>query len=396
MRSTHHRTNLRHTAVVHLSRKRTEATQRLNEAEEALRTLRISDPTLTAAYFENKWAEQKARQLDVITETQKQKRERVSVLLGLEEELIESLKRLNDIQSKHRRVRTQADNVALMALPGTVASVEEQIEAMADELGGTEFRGLAGATRNQTTALLALSVAQGKLYEARVGLTEARLRRHRNTGGIPSYVEYNSYCRQVAKYAVDYPNAVQPEMPDLETVMSMPLGDPFWNRGEIPPEEQEAAERDRLGIQSFLSRRSSEEELRRIAREVRQITGWANSYLGRITTLKQRVAAAPVGTNCDRMACICSIVSKKACKLWKRWGVELKRQLQETGTLLENTREMDELLKAGFEKVTQWTEKLWRKMAGIQAEEPDLYEEAEDEEYERLYDLNGEMREMRI
>ncbi|EGG06007.1 uncharacterized protein MELLADRAFT_72010 [Melampsora larici-populina 98AG31] len=173
--------------------------------------------------------------------------------------------------------------------------------------------------------------------------------------------------------------------------MSMPLDDPFWNRGEVPPKEREGAERDRLGIQSFLSRRSSQEELRRIAREVRQMTGWANSYHGRIKSLKQRVAAAPVGSIRDRLTCLYSIVSKKACKLWKKWGVELKRQLQETSTLLVNTREMDKILKKGFEKVTKWTEKLWRKMAGIQAQEPSEFEEAEDEEYDQLYDMFGEL-----
>ncbi|KAH9823784.1 hypothetical protein DFH28DRAFT_1077705 [Melampsora americana] len=182
MRSTHHRTNLCETAVVHITRKQADAIKRLDEADRTLQNIARGDPNLGADYFEDKWNTQRNRQLDDLTETQKHKRESLLVLLGLEEELVVALDRLKGIQNKRRRVRTEADNRELMALPGTVARIEEQIEGMANELGGAEFRELAGATRNQTNALLAISLAQGKLYETRVGLTEARLRRHRHTG----------------------------------------------------------------------------------------------------------------------------------------------------------------------------------------------------------------------
>lgn len=54
--------------------------------------------------------------------------------------------RLKSIQDWRRRARTQQDNVDLMALPGTVADIEEEIEKVAAALGGPEFRALAGAT----------------------------------------------------------------------------------------------------------------------------------------------------------------------------------------------------------------------------------------------------------
>ncbi|EGG10717.1 uncharacterized protein MELLADRAFT_93554 [Melampsora larici-populina 98AG31] len=421
-------TNKLRTAV-HLTRKRNEAIQRLDEAERVLQNLVLADPGVAGAYFENKWKEQKTRQLDVINETTKEKRERLLVLLGLEEELVVArcvLKldvtaclfsadakllcsdRLRAIQAKRRRARTEADNNELMALPGTVADVEEQIEAMANELGGVQFRDLADASRDQRNALLTISLARGKLYESRVGLTEARLRRHRHTGARQQQymakhlgdrtkdvrVKHQTYQRRVDKYREDFPDAVQPKMPDLAAVMSMEMDDPFWNRGEEAPEDREAGERDRVGIASFLSERSAREELRRIAREVRQMTGWANMYYGRVQGLKRRSEQAEGATLRNRLKSLYNIVSKKMCRLWKKWSNGLKQALQDTRAYLQGTTEQDQGLKVGFDTVSEWANTEWKTMAGkpaIQAEEPDVYEEEEEAEYEMLYDMNGEL-----
>ncbi|EGG10973.1 uncharacterized protein MELLADRAFT_92381 [Melampsora larici-populina 98AG31] len=105
----------------------------------------------------------------------------IALLLGLEEELIGARERLRAIQATRRRARTYADNNDLMALPATVADVEEQIEGVATALGGPAFRALAGATDSKTNALIAISIARSNLYEAKVGLIESRLRRHHNT-----------------------------------------------------------------------------------------------------------------------------------------------------------------------------------------------------------------------
>ncbi|EGG00732.1 uncharacterized protein MELLADRAFT_93070 [Melampsora larici-populina 98AG31] len=262
-----------------MNRKRLEAIKRLQEAEIVLNGIAEAEREKDVAYFEDKWMEQRTGQLDVMTETQKEKRERLNVMLGLEEELIQARPgciflcrdRLKAIQLQARRARTQADRVDLMSLPATVANLEEQIEAMATALGGAEFRELAGAVRNQETAVLGLSIARANLYEAKVGLVEARLRRHWHT---------------VGKYENDYPDAVQPALPDLATVMAMEMDDVFWNRGELGLQDGDT---DRDGINSFLSRRSACEELRRIAREARQMTGWANAYYDRILALGRKV-----------------------------------------------------------------------------------------------------------
>ncbi|EGG06791.1 uncharacterized protein MELLADRAFT_86184 [Melampsora larici-populina 98AG31] len=395
-----------------MNRKRLEAIKRLQEAEIVLNGIAEAEREKDVAYFEDKWMEQRTGQLDVMTETQKEKRERLNVMLGLEEELIQARPgciflcrdRLKAIQLQARRARTQADRFDLMSLPATVANLEEQIEAMATALGGAEFQELAGAVRNQETAVLGLSIARANLYEAKVGLVEARMRRHRHTGTREQQhlarhlgdktklvrVKYNTYARQVGKYENDYPDAVQPALPDLATVMAMEMDDVFWNRGELGLQDGDT---DRDGINSFLSRRSACEELRRIAREARQMTGWANAYYDRILALGRKVNEA-VGAVRSRLVSIYSIVKKNACKLWKQWSRDLPQLVRETAAYLEAHQLQDEILIHGFERVTAWADQEWKMMAGkpiIQAEEPDFYEQAEELEYERLYDMNGEM-----
>ncbi|EGG00362.1 uncharacterized protein MELLADRAFT_93351 [Melampsora larici-populina 98AG31] len=328
-------------------------------------------------------------------------------MLGLEEELILARERLKGIQLKRRRARTQADNIDLMSLPTTVANIEEQIEAMASALGGAEFRRLAGATKDQNNALLTLSLARALLYEAKVGLVEARLRRHRHTGTrLQQYLakhlgdktknvrtKYHTYMRRVDSYAIDFPDAVQPQSPELAEVMAMTLDDPFWNRGELDPAAGEEDDMNRIGIESFLSRRSAGEELRRIGREARQMTAWSNMYYERVVALGRKVDEA-VGSIQSRLRSLYNIVKRQTCKLWKQWGRDLPQQLQDTATYLEGQHDLDEALKEKFATVTSWADQEWKTLAEkpiIQAEEPDLYEHAEDLHYENLYDMNGEL-----
>ncbi|EGF97533.1 uncharacterized protein MELLADRAFT_85102 [Melampsora larici-populina 98AG31] len=384
-----------------------EAITRLQEAEQVLNDIAAANCARDVAFFENKWIEQRTRQLDVMTESQNEKRERLQVMLALEEELILARDRLKGIQQKRRRARTEADRNELLSLPATVANIEEQIEAMATALGGAEFRELAGVTKNKKNALLALSLARGNLYEAKVGLVEARLRRHRHSGArLQQYLakhlgdktrnvrdKYNTYMRRVDKYGLDFSDAVQPDAPDLARVMAMSLDDPFWNRGELDPVDGEDEDINRVGIENFLSRRSAGEELRRIGREARQMTAWANLYYDRVVALGVKVTRA-VGVVRSRLMSLYTIVKKQACKLWKQWGRDLPQQIQETATYVHGQNAQDEILKEKFRTVAAWADQEWKTLASkpmIQAEEPDMYEEAEDLYYENFYDMNGEM-----
>ncbi|EGG11853.1 uncharacterized protein MELLADRAFT_88936 [Melampsora larici-populina 98AG31] len=298
--------------VKHLRRKKTEARQRLEEAEVTLKTL-ISPgdgcPGRDAAYLEGQWMAQRARHLDIIEESKSEKRDKISLLLELEEGLHVSLKRLDSLQNARRRASTQAERRELVALPGTVVDFEERIGAVANELGGNEFRGMLGVTATQTNAILAISIARGKMYEARVGVIEARLRQHRNEGTRQQQQttrqcgdklrnlrdKYNTYKRRVQKYHTDYPRRRRVELPDFDTIESMEPDDPFWNRGEdeVLPGEEAESERIRRGITAFLARRGAQEELRRLARESRHMMGWAIEYHQRIMGLKITMQQGP-------------------------------------------------------------------------------------------------------
>lgn len=62
----------------------------LFEAEKALVALQSHHSSLTVDYFEFQWARQKELQSDVISETARQKKEQITLLLGVEEQLIEA------------------------------------------------------------------------------------------------------------------------------------------------------------------------------------------------------------------------------------------------------------------------------------------------------------------
>lgn len=70
--------------------------------------------------------------------------------------------------------------------------------------------------------------------------------------------------------------------------MNMDLLDPFWNEAALnhPEEPWASCQRTKDGIVAFQSRRSSEEELRRLGREVRQLMLWALDYQGRVDAAK--------------------------------------------------------------------------------------------------------------
>ncbi|EGF97249.1 uncharacterized protein MELLADRAFT_86338 [Melampsora larici-populina 98AG31] len=171
-------------AVKHVRRRKGEVVKRLVEAEQTLAILAVPAegyPGHNDQFFEDHWIAQRTQQLDGMTDTQKQKREKLTILLAMEEQLVIAREELRDLQNKTRRARTQADRNELLSLPGSIVDIEGQIEAMATALGGAEFRALTAATGNQANAALSISLARDKLYESKVGLVECRLRRHRDT-----------------------------------------------------------------------------------------------------------------------------------------------------------------------------------------------------------------------
>ncbi len=62
----------------------------LLEANAMLQDLQAKDPNWMVQYFQGQWERQRATQLKVIGERAKEKRERLNMLLKLEENLIEA------------------------------------------------------------------------------------------------------------------------------------------------------------------------------------------------------------------------------------------------------------------------------------------------------------------
>lgn len=67
-----------------------EALRRLSKAEHELNLLISSNPSYTIEIFEKQWGRQREMQTNVISETAKQKRGQISLLLGVEEQLFEA------------------------------------------------------------------------------------------------------------------------------------------------------------------------------------------------------------------------------------------------------------------------------------------------------------------
>lgn len=85
--------------------------------------------------------------------------------------------------------------------------------------------------------------------------------------------KWKTYETEVAAYHKAFRGRARLRCPDLNSVRSLKLDDPFWDTGDLThPNEPWAVDPDtKLGMQAFLTSQNSEEELRRMAREVRQM-----------------------------------------------------------------------------------------------------------------------------
>lgn len=85
--------------------------------------------------------------------------------------------------------------------------------------------------------------------------------------------KWESYRTRVEKFNASYPEHQLTDYPTLEDVKEYPLEHNFWSIGSLThPDEAWATDPlVQQGIQSWLTLQRCDEELRRIAREVRQL-----------------------------------------------------------------------------------------------------------------------------
>lgn len=147
-----------------------EVRRRLLEAEKCLERLLSINPKYTVQYFEGQWERQKTLQKATISESAKEKRERLSVLLNLEENSHEArwvivgcvssqIQRsllltntsknsedLNRLNAQTVRTRTAEQRRAVLSLPSRLTVLETKMQALADQLGSNEFLHLTGSS----------------------------------------------------------------------------------------------------------------------------------------------------------------------------------------------------------------------------------------------------------
>lgn len=101
--------------------------------------------------------------------------------------------------------------------------------------------------------------------------------------------KFGSYCALVEQYHAQNPGAAIQDLPTLEEVRRLSLDDAFWNIGHLThPNEAWAVDLPtQQGIQAYLDVRGCEEELRRIAREVRQMVQQALLIKGKLAALEE-------------------------------------------------------------------------------------------------------------
>lgn len=142
---------------------------RLQSANKTLHNLQIQSGH-SLVYFENQWADQRCTQLETISVNAAQQRDRLIILMDLEEKLIEarlvheftsssastykpliyclclSRDSIRSLDVARAHPRTQAQTQELLNLPQTLNDLEHQIQSTADALGSREFLELTGTS----------------------------------------------------------------------------------------------------------------------------------------------------------------------------------------------------------------------------------------------------------
>ncbi|KAH9820009.1 hypothetical protein DFH28DRAFT_1079904 [Melampsora americana] len=276
--------------VAHTKKYETE----IQQAQSTLAKLLQSDKTHTYEYFQKQWARQRDMQLRAISEKSKEKRARLEVLLKLEEELLDACKRMTELNAGNAPIRTAHQRQELLRLPNSLALLEQQMQRVVEDLGNTHLLNVQHGTNARVTAAITIQVAMGLLYEAKFDVVQQQADAANRTGATNQprnetlrkkkramlKTKTETYLRHAKKYNQRFhPTHHIPE-PSFEEILEMDILNPFWNEAALnhPDEPWATCERTKDGILAFQSHRSSEEELQRLGREVRQMMRWALDY----------------------------------------------------------------------------------------------------------------------
>ncbi|EGF99350.1 uncharacterized protein MELLADRAFT_112798 [Melampsora larici-populina 98AG31] len=274
----------------------------LPEADKALENHARANVMHTAEYCQDQWDRQRAQQLKAISVKTKEKRERLGVF-----------QKLIDLNAMKVPVRTAEQREDLLNLPRSLVALESKIQELADELGNAELLNNRQGSTVRVKAILSIQVALGFLYEAAVDLMQENAHAATRTGATQQpqneklrqkkraqlKKKLATYIRHASKYNRRFRPHHRLLEPTLDEVMAMDLLDPFWDEVALnhPDEPWATCESTKNGIIALRSRFASEEELRRLGREVRQLMGWAVDYQARIDQAKPNEGLMPLKTH---------------------------------------------------------------------------------------------------
>ncbi|EGG11550.1 uncharacterized protein MELLADRAFT_102584 [Melampsora larici-populina 98AG31] len=154
----------------------TKVETRLIKSSAMLSDLAKSDRKYTTNFFEQQWERQQNIQQNIINAPTRRLKERMSVLLDLEEDLIEARNTLALLEAGTAPLRTQEQQHELLDLPRTLTQLENKIQNVANELGSQQFRELTGTTDDRAKPRMLLQIAKSKMYGAKVDCIEMQCR----------------------------------------------------------------------------------------------------------------------------------------------------------------------------------------------------------------------------
>ncbi|KAH9820110.1 hypothetical protein DFH28DRAFT_1121919 [Melampsora americana] len=239
-------------------------------------------------YFSQQWERQKTSQQETTGNTSIRHLEvQLGRLIEFKENLRQAHARLPELQHRRRNLSV-AEFAEMRSLPGTMIALERSIQEITVDLGGPEFQDMAAATDPLACALFRVRLAKENLYESKVGVIEHRKRwNNADLGALVQQrfkdamnkrvaavkLRWRTYQIQVDDLQAQYPERPVINVPTLDEVHNMQISDPFWNIGHLthPDKAWAVDEVTQKGIEAFRTLRSSQEELRRLAREVRNV-----------------------------------------------------------------------------------------------------------------------------
>ncbi|KAH9815174.1 hypothetical protein DFH28DRAFT_1082487 [Melampsora americana] len=293
---------------------------KLKMAHERLTTLERTHG-LSINYFEEQWNRKKELQSQALSQTSADYLQLLSELVELEEKLVSAQERLAALQRKKRSKRGGRKKQAMLSLPNTMVQLEEAMDNVTSKLGTVEFLELTGVTDARAKPLIKITVAKGRLIEAKSGVLE-----HRRRAGTARELrrKHSTYNRLAGNYNAKFAPNEPLSTPTLMEVERMEITDPFFNCGNLThPQEPWAVDpRTQDGIEAYLDVQRCEEELRRIAKEARQMMNWGLAFQDKIDVLQDEIRQGILplwAASKDSMQALHSTLMQQSCRIWIRW-----------------------------------------------------------------------------